>query len=361
MANLKNILLYSGVSKESYRLIKDDVETYNKNCVVRYSTAAAVIFLALFIASFSEGSVIAKNRHLYLAAMCVFIAGTLLNQFLSERFRLILSFSKYAFVTILLTAGIQLATNSYYDVTATYMVLLFAIPLLLILRPVWSNLIIIISNIIFLIVMHRLEEPELFHKNLVNAIIYGVISIVASNSVNIMKIKKYEADYLNRKLMKTDILTDLLNRHAYNEVLNAHADKPLEPDLIYVAMDLNGLKATNDTLGHEAGDELIKSAARCIRRAMESYGDLFRTGGDEFMAVLHGSEAQVKSAIDDLRKEIAAHNEAKHDDLSISLGYAMVDDLELGTFEELAHLADVRMYQDKEEYYKRTGINRRQR
>ena len=58
-----------------------------------------------------------------------------------------------------------------------------------------------------------------------------------------------------------DQTTQLLNRRAFEEAKADLADRPLDEDFIYMTADVNGLKTVNDTLGHAAGDELIRGAA----------------------------------------------------------------------------------------------------
>jgi diguanylate cyclase (GGDEF)-like protein len=53
-------------------------------------------------------------------------------------------------------------------------------------------------------------------------------------------------------------------------------------------IDLDGLKATNDTWGHEAGDELLKAAALRLRQSVGPADAVGRLGGDEFVLLIHG-------------------------------------------------------------------------
>ena len=51
-------------------------------------------------------------------------------------------------------------------------------------------------------------------------------------------------------------------------------------------MDVNRLKIVNDSQGHAAGDELLQGAASCMKKCFDSCGKVYRTGGDEFIALL---------------------------------------------------------------------------
>ena len=50
--------------------------------------------------------------------------------------------------------------------------------------------------------------------------------------------------------------------------------------------DVNGLKEANDTLGHEAGDELIIGSAECLEKSFEGINTIYRLGGDEFTVIV---------------------------------------------------------------------------
>ena len=92
---------------------------------------------------------------------------------------------------------------------------------------------------------------------------------------------------LMKKMTEIDSLTGLYNRFAYEYRISEIKKKEIPLDnLILFAMDINGLKEVNDVKGHDAGDAMIYDAAQCILRGIGSYGDCYRVGGDEFMAVI---------------------------------------------------------------------------
>ena len=90
------------------------------------------------------------------------------------------------------------------------------------------------------------------------------------------------------------------------------------------SVDINGLKTVNDTLGHEAGDELICGAARCIEATLGTWGKCYRTGGDEFIVLAEMDWTETQEALARLARE-----------------------------------ADQAMYARKAEYYRQTGNDRR--
>jgi diguanylate cyclase (GGDEF)-like protein len=85
-----------------------------------------------------------------------------------------------------------------------------------------------------------------------------------------------------------DVLTGLPNR----QWIQAHLPKAVEHAIAENAMlavlfiDLDGFKAVNDTLGHEAGDEVLRMASRRLKEAIRPHDYVVRLGGDEFVVVL---------------------------------------------------------------------------
>ena len=77
-----------------------------------------------------------------------------------------------------------------------------------------------------------------------------------------------------------------------------------EPFAIVVC-DVNGLKEVNDTFGHKAGDDYICSACDVVCSSFQ-HSPVFRIGGDEFCAVLRGSDYEKReSLLDGLRAQMA--------------------------------------------------------
>ena len=166
-----------------------------------------------------------------------------------------------------------------------------------------------------------------------------------------------------RTLIETDALTGMKSRFAYNEALNALSQpENLPEDTAVFMIDINGLKQVNDLRGHNAGDELIRGVAQCISEVFSPYGECFRTGGDEFVAILHGLAedgipdlcAKLIRAVGDWRGELVPH-------ASVSYGYVRADEFPEGSVEELIRMADERMYWRKAQYYKASGRDRRRR
>lgn len=144
-------------------------------------------------------------------------------------------------------------------------------------------------------------------------------------------------------------LTKLGNRFALTEYVK---QMDITQSVAVVYCDITGLKKVNDTQGHEAGDTLIINSCECLREVFDGYG-LFRLGGDELFVICPNiTRADTDNRLDQLRNTLK--------DYSVNLAIGMVwkdvigDNLEKTIFE-----AEKRMYEDKSEYYKKSGIERR--
>ncbi len=157
----------------------------------------------------------------------------------------------------------------------------------------------------------------------------------------------------------TDELTGLYNRRSYDQDISRYNDHRIEDDLVIISIDVNGLKQVNDTKGHTAGDELIRGAADCIADAISSIGKVYRTGGDEFLAVINTDVPD--SITEKIRKNAANWHGELVDALSLSIGYAAHKDYKSASASELEKISDDKMYEDKALYYRTSGKDRRTR
>lgn len=169
--------------------------------------------------------------------------------------------------------------------------------------------------------------------------------------------KKQEEQLLYQSLR--DELTGLYNRRAYEDDLLQGPAIPVEPDLVYVAVDINGLKEVNDNLGHDAGDELIQATAACLKQVFGHCGKVYRTGGDEFVSVFFADDIHLKKILEDLEQRMTAWKGQLVPSMSLSVGCVAGREFPNETMSRIAKIADERMYLFKAKYYFQKGIDRR--
>lgn len=160
-----------------------------------------------------------------------------------------------------------------------------------------------------------------------------------------MEQKKRTMEEQLRHMSCHDSLTGLLNRHSYNLLLQRLDKVDLTSTGVLFA-DLNGLKKINDSVGHEEGDRFINSVSQIISRHFRKE-ELFRIGGDEFVAVcLDIPEDLFHEKVRALRREVEAlHPKA------LALGSVWRE--RGGRLAEMISLADQAMYAHKKEHHLR--------
>lgn len=148
-----------------------------------------------------------------------------------------------------------------------------------------------------------------------------------------------------------DPMTLLMNRLCFFE-----DSARLGPSVSAIAsIDMNGLKKINDTQGHEAGDEALRTIGRSMEEVSGRNILAYRIGGDEFaLLFLRQPEETVQQVIEEVKGKVAAKG------YSISTGYAMKGG-KYASVQDLIRWADENMYANKAAYYRENNHDRRKR
>jgi diguanylate cyclase (GGDEF)-like protein len=154
-----------------------------------------------------------------------------------------------------------------------------------------------------------------------------------------------------RKIATHDNLTGLPNRHSFYEQLQKTLKLAERNNTTFavVFIDLDGFKPINDTLGHAAGDEILRSVANRLKQCVRRDDVVARIGGDEFVIVLSGIDTtSILSVVRKIIDMIAAPytGTAKTVALTSSVGIATYPDSGRTVDELVAH-ADAAMYRSK--------------
>jgi len=171
--------------------------------------------------------------------------------------------------------------------------------------------------------------------------------------------KSHLAELEIRKLSVTDDLTRLGNRRAFRNSLEEFRLSESPVNLIILAIDVNGLKSTNDTYGHSAGDELLGATAEILRVIFSGTGSCYRLGGDEFAVLVNSDFESFKNTLSKLDDAIFEYRCSFGSGISISYGYSVSSEHPELNYEELYRIADSNMYIAKKQYYNNPENDRR--
>lgn len=154
-----------------------------------------------------------------------------------------------------------------------------------------------------------------------------------------------------------DALTGLPNRLALfdrMEFLIGNAERgPVS--LAVAIIDLDGFKDINDTLGHHAGDELLRHVARNIKEAMRISDIAARYGGDEFVLVLTNYNSRrelletLERKLSAIRQPLTIHHTNSHSQVKVGASIGVVEWSTGQTAQQMINRADEAMYQSKKQ------------
>jgi len=154
------------------------------------------------------------------------------------------------------------------------------------------------------------------------------------------------------RLARFDSLTGLSNRHrmAHNIETTLAAFRAAKRNCAIMMFDLDRFKHVNDTLGHAAGDELLKQVAARLQQVCDKGADIGRLGGDEFQVIL--PDVDDRGKLGELAKRIIAivsqpyTVEGSRCVIGASVGIAVAP-FDGTTNEELIRGADLALYAAK--------------
>lgn len=363
-----NWAMYGNIDQKEYRKISKNLYLSNMKHLNFFSFVALLIFFTVYILSLSIKS-ISNMSPCYLIAFLSYSTIYVINKFFSTDFEPLVVILEYLFDIV--TLGIALCNTLIFNAEGTTTMLLvffILVPVIFTDYPYRYNIIAVSVMIIYYGIAAHVKPESLLSLDIVNVSIYGTLGMVICVYLNKMKMERFvfengaiELAELRYEYSYLDSLTGLLNRRAYSDKINALSSiTPKHINIIEV--DINGLKYANDTHGHDIGDEMIVSTAKCIEKVFGAYGGCYRTGGDEFVIITeHELEDPAKTSklfLDTVSQHICSNGLP----LSVSFGMVTVGDDNKKSIQELFRMADKLMYKSKADYYNNnSAVERRQR
>jgi diguanylate cyclase (GGDEF)-like protein len=180
----------------------------------------------------------------------------------------------------------------------------------------------------------------------------GFVTCIVGLSLLVAALARAERDYHRQSLV--DPLTGLLNRLALIrrlEEMRAQAGGA-DDRLCVIAADLDYFKTVNDEHGHDVGDAVLEGVAATLRSNLRTFPMLYRTGGEEFIAILPGLSSDEGKGVAERLRSAVADVEPQGLRVTMSFGVATAHGPDLDLDEVLA-CADRHLYRAK-----RSGRNR---
>jgi diguanylate cyclase (GGDEF)-like protein len=166
------------------------------------------------------------------------------------------------------------------------------------------------------------------------------------NYMEIQQLKKAKQEA--EKKVFIDALTGCYNQDAWID-FQKHFDSLRGDKTTVILIDLNGFKAINDTLGHLAGDDHLKSVSAYLKETFSRKGDrVFRIGGDEFAIACNFIEPDKREEFNSFVDSCFNHETLDQKKLDFSYGIAFSKSKE--PIKDTIKRADETMYKDKEEW-----------
>ena len=185
-------------------------------------------------------------------------------------------------------------------------------------------------------------------------LIVTVVAVICTDVIALLNIA-IEARKIG-KIAYTDANTGLGNPAAFKEKFHQLDSSKSNYNYIgIIQFDVNNLKIINDSLGHEAGDLLIKTAAEMIEKSFGAIGSCYRVGGDEFVAITTYNHAPLvcEDAINKFESMISQFNNNPDKPFTLRVAYGVAyyqnNSHQFQSLKEVHKLADERMYNHKRE------------
>ena len=357
--NIKKIFCYFGLEQQEYELIRDRIVEDNRRKLGSAALILTFFLLIMFIMSFFVED-FAHARYAYIAATLLMLGQALYVRPQKKR-AVNVSPAVYFFMSVAFGYGMwQGVVTAPAEQTATFLVLMVAVPVWFTMKPFYMIRFLYIHALIYIVLVSYVKSGYVQTADIVNSVIYSSASALISTYYTIVKSKRFYAEYCTERMGKTDMLTGLGNRHACQEVAEKYERGELPHDLTVICLDVNELKHINDTLGHHVGDELICGAAECISSVFSTLGTCYRTGGDEFIVIGRFSEAMRRELYNQFDSVVEKWKGSQAYKLSVSYGGASAGEVPGGNITQISKLADSRLYDSKALYYSTKGIDRRE-
>ena len=349
METLRNLLFYGGVDPEVYRDCREEIWKENREKLF-FFLSVSILFLLIALVVCCLVKSLTAGFVIYLVGLAVCLGLVCAVQNFPDN-HIVTALSADVFMGMLYLMGIYLGTIAYPNEPAIcFHVFAVLLPMLFTRPAIWNILRTALYEGIFIGCVFWFKTPDVLALDLLNAFLFGAAACVLSTYYVRALTDNVVARRKLKVIAETDLNTQIPNRNAYE---NHMQDYPLRcaNTLSCVYVDVNGLHELNNTKGHDAGDVMLKTVAQ---EMVKTFGikDSYRIGGDEFVAFVVDEDPRM---VRERMRALEANVEA--DGYSVAVGCATCSAGGI-QMEALIKQAETRMYDAKNEYYRKRGVLR---
>ena len=362
VSKIRETLLYSTVVFDEKGHVEQQIMKDNRGSAVIWSVLEIVLWTACLIMSFTD-DLFEVGRIVYVPALSVAVLTFILSAFVARRHLRITRFIVILMQIALMAAGIGIAFCQPEVRSATFIAAVLIVPVMFVSDTLPTMLYAMIGIVGFQIFSTGIIEPDVQNWTFKSLVIFSITGVLIGHIINKSRFERYayaesalELAELRNYFAYYDQLSGLQNRRAFSEKIE-QLSHGMPDECCVVSLDINGLKTTNDTYGHNAGDELIVGAAECLNRCFTDVEGIYRLGGDEFCVIAMQPAEQIADRLPQLERMTAEWKGEIVDGISFSYGVASSQDNP--DIESLLRTADRNMYAFKRRYYTTSGHERR--
>ena len=192
-------------------------------------------------------------------------------------------------------------------------------------------------------------DANLIYTYLVYLLEVSALIIIGMLVYKLFEFDKNKENKVVKKQALTDQLTGRGNRYMFQAVLDKLIAKKKKFAVCF--MDLDGFKQINDTMGHDAGDELLVALSNTFESKLPKNATAYRLGGDEFSIIIEDIKtvADITTLLDNLKEELNVPFTIENTNITLqySLGVAIYPE-DADNRQDLLTYADDAMYYIKE-------------
>ena len=351
------LMFYGGLDKKDYEDVQDILSEKNSRMLFLTGLICMVLFLAMFLSTFfssradSMEELRLRSRMIYVFMIFVCAIAMMIREQQKYHENRFIIMEWYLFLTLLFGFAIWAGTyNQPYYPSTTFFVFLFALPFLIIERPIRLSIYLIGISAIFLTCSYQIKTADLFELDFLNCLCFLYLSIAFSIVMMAFKYKEVIQKIKIEEQRDRDDLTGLLNKAAIErEVCKCLEGK--EKGYLFI-IDIDNFKYVNDQYGHLFGDAVISAYVKSLEEVFGTSSLIGRFGGDEFIVfVKQDSLDDMSRLFEQVKKKMDTTicfpvQGEKHP--TISAGATFFDGHD-HDYKELLDLADQALYEVKHE------------